>query len=182
MSREDLKKYFEILELSSHASLQDIKNAYLRLKKLYSSDSIVLMPLGDEFPERKRKKILNQIEEAYARLLFYFKSEPQRDILPSEIPVSEKVSFEENMDYPSFSGQALKEIREKRGIELSEISNQLKLRIELLKNIENEKFEALPEEAYLRTQLKNYAACLSLNHEKVVEDYLRRYKEWKDKI
>ncbi len=65
------------------------------------------------------------------------------------------------------------------GIELIEISKQLKLRAELLKAMEEEKFEVLPEEIYLKTHLKNIAACLDLKPGKVVDDYLGRFREWK---
>lgn len=56
MPREEMKKYLDILELGPSASLSDVKNAYSRLKKLYSEDSLALAPLADEFPEKKRKR------------------------------------------------------------------------------------------------------------------------------
>jgi curved DNA-binding protein CbpA len=45
MTRENLKRYFEILELDSDASFSEVKNAYFRLKRLYSTDSIVIAPI-----------------------------------------------------------------------------------------------------------------------------------------
>jgi cytoskeletal protein RodZ len=45
--------------------------------------------------------------------------------------------------------------------------------------MEEEKFEVLPEEIYLKTHLKNIAACLDLKPGKVVDDYLGRFREWK---
>lgn len=58
---------------------------------------------------------------------------------------------------------------------------ETKIRKEILKNIELEKFEDLPQEIYLRGHVRSYAKYLSLNPKKVVDDYLRNYKAWKDK-
>lgn len=68
MSKEDLKKYYEILELSPEATAVEVKNAYLHLKKLYSSDSMAIFPLAEEMTETRRQEILAQIEEAYIAL------------------------------------------------------------------------------------------------------------------
>jgi curved DNA-binding protein CbpA len=181
MTRDDLKKYFEVLELSPDASLRDVKNAYLRLKKVYSGDSIVLAPLAEEFSEKKRKKILQQLEGAYAKLSAAFKDKPPAATLrfADQVDTEGTTPEEEIIAHRNFSGPILKEIREKMGVELSEISKQLKLRVELLKNFEEETYAALPEEIYLKVHLKNYATCLHLNPTKVVDDYLVRYLAWK---
>jgi curved DNA-binding protein CbpA len=186
MPEKNYEKYFEILELRPEASLDEIKNSYMRLKKLYASDSMVLAPLAEEFPERKRKKILNQIEVAYSRLLALHQNTHSITLPAAKIhsPTPQGIpeeSGEIQSEHPDFNGHAIREIREKLGIELSEISQQLKLRVELLRSIENENFEALPEETYLKTHLKNYALCLNLNPNQVVEGYIRYYREWKDK-
>ena len=78
-----------------------------------------------------------------------------------------------------YSGPALRRSRERQNIDLIEISKLLKLRSELLKALEEERYEMLPEEIYLKTHLKNIAACLRLKPAKVVEDYLGRFHEWK---
>jgi lipopolysaccharide export system ATP-binding protein len=78
MSREQYKKYLEILELRPDASLAEIKKSYLHLKRLYSTDSIVISPIAEEFPEEKRKEILQQIENAYANLLSLLEMEDKK--------------------------------------------------------------------------------------------------------
>ncbi len=182
MVKDELKKYFETLELPPDASLRDIHNSYLRLKKLYAGDSIVLAPLGEEFPEKKRKKVLDEIEEAYVKILTAKKDEPSRTaFLFEDAPPQEKASEPEKaVDFPA-TGPILRKIRENAGIDLDEISKELKLRVELLKNLEEERFEALPEAIYLRVHLKNYALLLGLNPAKVTDDYLQRYQAWKKK-
>ena len=183
MVKDELKKYFEMLELPPDASLRDIHNSYLRLKKLYAGDSIVLAPLGEEFPEKKRKKVLDEIEEAHLKLLAAKKDEPSRTAFLFEDALSpEKASSqpEKAVDLPT-TGPSLRKIREKAGVDLSEISKELKLRIELLKSLEEERFEALPEAIYLKVHLKNYAVFLGLNPAKVIDEYLQRYQAWKKK-
>jgi hypothetical protein len=175
MGREELKRHYEALELPPDAPLREVHTAFFRLKKLYSGDSIVLDPLGEEFPDKKRKKVLEQIEEAYARILASRKGEPPRaQPLFSDVPPAETGLNAESLGGP-FSGPLLRKLRERQGVELSEISKELKLRIELLRAIEEERFEALPEPIYLKVHLKGYAAILRLDPALVTDDYLRRY-------
>lgn len=181
MSREDFKRYYEILELSPDAPLSEIKNAYLRLKKLYSTDSIVISPIVHEFSKKKRREVLKQIEEAYKKLMVLLEDE-QSQLIQNEKPFpSSDVPEEENIDSTIFGGHELKQIREKRGIKLYEIALDTKIRMELLKNIEFENFDALPSETYLKGHLMNYASFLLLNPKKVADDYIKKYKEWKNK-
>jgi lipopolysaccharide export system ATP-binding protein len=83
MSKEEYQKYLEILELNPKASLAEIKKSYLHLKRLYSTDSIAISPIAEEFPEEKRKEILIQIEEAYNNLLALLEKE-DKNILKKE--------------------------------------------------------------------------------------------------
>jgi hypothetical protein len=182
MPQEDLKKYFDVLELSPSATLRDVHNAYLRLKGLYSGDSIVLEALGEEFPEKRRKKVLRQVEDAYAKLQTALKSvSAKTNPMMTGEPPAEKSPQEKAIEFTSFSGPVLREIRESLGIRLDDLSKLLKLRVELLKNIEAEKFDALPEATYLKGQVKSLAGCLFLNPDKVAADYLKRYRERKKK-
>jgi hypothetical protein len=175
MGQAELKIYFEILELSPEASLHDIHAAYLRLKKIYGAESPALAPHAEEFPESRRQAVLAQVDLAYARILAAKKTESSRPSpLFSDIPPSQKSGGTPEAAIRPFSGPALRRIRERAEVELAEISRELKLRVELLKNIEDEKFESLPEPIYLKAHLKNYAAFLGLDPGQVVEDYLQR--------
>ena len=65
MNLEEKKNYYEVLEVSSEATLQEIHNAYLRSKNAYSGDSAALYSL---MSQEECQKILDQIEDAYSIL------------------------------------------------------------------------------------------------------------------
>lgn len=180
MPREEYKRYFDILEIDPEASPLEIRNAYIRLKKLYSSHSIVISPIADEFPKKRRQEVLQQIEEAYSRLLDLLKDEQREDLYHEK---SSAPGGPEEKKAPGlfYSGEALKQIRERIGIQLFDVALDTKIRVELLQNIELEKFDALPPEVYLKGHLHNYASYLMLDPKKVAEDYLKRYRAWKSK-
>jgi len=177
--RENYEKYFKILEISPDASLFEIKHAYLRLKKLYSTESPVIAPIAEEFPKKRRREILKEIEEAYSKIIALLENE-QESIYDDEPSVSGEISKEGRTERISFSGPVLKQIRERLGIQLHEVALDTKIRVEHLENIENERFETLPPEPYLKGHIKTFASFLLLNPTKVVEDYLKRYREWKE--
>jgi len=179
MRRPDLAACYAVLEIPADAPLRDVHAAFLRLKKLYSGESIATAPLGEEFPEERRRTVLAEIEEAYARILAGRKAEPVRpDPLFSDAWGGERGEPGPGGEGP-YRGPLLRRLRERAGIELSEISRELKLRVELLRALEEERFEALPQDIYLKVHLKNYAAFLRLDPAQVAEDYLQRYREWK---
>jgi len=181
MSRKNLKRYFETLELDSDASLSEIKNAYFRLKRLYSTDSMVITPIADEFSKKRRLGVLKQIEEAFTKLNEELKDEHHKSAhFGKPGTASENDSEGEEVDSVSFSGDVLRQIREKRGIHLYEVALDTKIRVEILESIEHERFDALPQEVYLKGHVSNYARYLLLDPRKVADDYISRYKAWKD--
>jgi flagellar biosynthesis protein FlhG len=179
MSDKELKIYFDILEISPDATVLEIRNAYIRLKKLYSSDSVVISPIADEFSKKERQRILQQVEDAYGKLMESFKDRPGI-ISNHRRPVAQgSESVEEGTERESYSGPKLKQLREEMGIQLFEVSLDTKIRMELLENIEQEKFDCLPPEVYLKGHLINFASYLLLDSKKVADDYVSRYRAWK---
>jgi curved DNA-binding protein CbpA len=188
MSDKNRERDLEVLELGPHASLIEVKNAYLRLKRLYTGDSALLSPIAQDLSEDKRLRILLEIEEAYQRLLASFYDEAHRPQggggpatggrPPAAFGASrqEKTSSAEEL---TFSGPVLKRVRESLGLPLHLIFHTTKIRVEQLEAIEEENFAKLPDEAYLKVHLMAYAGHLSLNAKKVVQDYLKRYADWK---
>lgn len=62
---EEKRNYYEVLEVSPSASLQEIHNAYKRAKNAYSGDSVALYSL---MTTDECDAIVQQIEEAYSIL------------------------------------------------------------------------------------------------------------------
>ncbi len=170
MTEPNLDQCYRTLELAPGASLTEIKNAYLRLKRLFSEESPLLKVVTSDFPPEKRSAILAEVEDAYRQILASFK-------VPAEgrAPLADRESGRD--DVPS--GAGLKRRREMRGLSLQGIFQVTKIRIEILENIEAENFESLPDESFLKNHLTQYARALGLDPKDVLGFYLERYHEWR---
>ena len=159
--------------------MSDVKRAYSHLKELYSTESIVTSPIIDEFSEDNRQEILDQIEDARIKLMEYFQDRvaESENKKVSSIEVNKLDAEFKNIE--SFTGEILKQVRERMGIELSDIALATKIRSQYLEDIEREKFKALPPEVYTRGFVVDYARYLQLDPERVARDYMSRYKEWR---
>jgi len=71
-----------------------------------------------------------------------------------------------------YRGKALRQIRERMGIDLKAISLETKISTKVLEYIEEEALENLPPMVYLKSFLKGYARSLGLDPQRVVEEYL----------
>ena len=181
MAEEDYSRYYEMLELDKNATLTDVKRAYLHLKELYSTESIVTSPIMDEFPDGNRNEILDLIEDARRKLTEMFENEENEKEVAGDtrsVSVGQLDSEFENVEL--FSGEVLSQIRERLGIEISDIAIATKIRAKYLESIELEKFDALPPAVYTRGFVVDYARFLQLDAEQVAKDYMGRYKEWKE--
>jgi len=125
--KKDYKKYFEILEVSPDASISDVRKSYLRLKDLYSTESIVSLPLQDEIPDKRKNEILQQIEEAYHNLLVLYDDEDILNKHKRKSPHFNKELKKAISDISFFDGQALRQIRERLKMDLREISLATKI-------------------------------------------------------
>ena len=81
-------------------------------------------------------------------------------------------------DIADFSGQTLKDIREKLKVSLEEVYEETKIRIPTLQNLETENFPDLPPEVYVKGFVKSYARRLSLDPVATARIYMEKYHEW----
>jgi flagellar biosynthesis protein FlhG len=190
MSIKDIKDqtYYEVLEVSHTATPKQIQKAYEQAKETFDVDSVAIYSL---FSEEGVKEIQEAIEEAYRILMdegmrrSYDQSHSQRmDGLSTEEPSEAQEVSEEKKTCLSFTGlsfsaegevyrgKALKQVREKMGVESETISKETKISIKTLEWIEEEAFEKLPPLVYLKGFLKSYAQSLGLDPQKVIEDYI----------
>jgi cytoskeletal protein RodZ len=74
-------------------------------------------------------------------------------------------------------GPALRKAREHRGLTLDEAARDTKLRTDLLSALEDEDFDALLGDVYVRGALRTYAQYLGLSPDKVVAAYARHAED-----
>lgn len=73
-----------------------------------------------------------------------------------------------------WTGEALRQVRETRGLTLQQVAERTKVTRHHLENIEGERFGALPAPVYLRGILLSLARELRLDGQKVARSYLDR--------
>lgn len=70
-------------------------------------------------------------------------------------------------------GATLRDTRNRRKIDLSEVEAATKIRPRFLRAMENEEWEVLPGGAYTRSFIRTYASYLGLDGERLAEEYRR---------
>ena len=78
-------------------------------------------------------------------------------------------------------GEYLKRKREGLNIPIKDASEKLKIKISYLEDLENNNYEELPPDVYVKGFIKSYAQLIGLNPEKMVDIY-NREKNIKNKI
>jgi cytoskeleton protein RodZ len=73
-------------------------------------------------------------------------------------------------------GAALKEERERQGLDLDALEQRTKIRSRYLRALENEDWDILPGPAYVRAFLRTYAEALGLDGEAIVDDYREEFE------
>jgi hypothetical protein len=155
----------EILELGAAATPAEVRKAYLFLKDLYSTESIVTIPLEDELSPEAQRQIVERIEEAYRQLTGTERAAPAGEKRPP-LRIESDVAF---------TGPLLRQLREQLGIDLRELARATHIQGQYLDDIEKENFTALPVYVYTRGYVANYASHLGLDPARVTADYMRRF-------
>ena len=177
MNTEDTNKYYAVLELPSDASFSDVKKKYQHLKTFYSGDSMELDALDGDAPFQKKQSILAELDHAYDRLKYLLGCQEPMQQLPDRLPVDMSDDIKDYLSsVTAFSGPVLKDIRERMGIALEDISAVTKIQKRYLEEIEAEQFLSIRAEVYLRGYVIEYARYLSLDPQKVAADYIKRYR------
>ncbi len=70
-------------------------------------------------------------------------------------------------------GSTLREARNRRKIELSEVEAATKIRVRYLRALENEEWDVLPGGSYTRSFIRTYAGFLGLDGERLADEYRR---------
>jgi transcriptional regulator with XRE-family HTH domain len=70
-------------------------------------------------------------------------------------------------------GATLREARNRRKLDLSEVEQAIKIRVRYLRAIENEDWDVLPGGAYTRAFIRTYAVYLGLDGDRLADEYRR---------
>ena len=79
------------------------------------------------------------------------------------------------------SGEFLRKAREASGVDLRTISQETKIGVTMLGDIEDERLDRLPAAVYLRNFVQQFARCLGLEDERVARSYLARIRRFQSK-
>lgn len=71
-----------------------------------------------------------------------------------------------------YTGPSLRQLREQCGISLEQLADRSKIRVQILKALEEENIKELPATVYIKGFLSVYVKLLGLNEQEVIEDYL----------
>lgn len=75
-------------------------------------------------------------------------------------------------------GTILREARNRRKVELSEVEAATRIRFRYLRAIEDEEWDVLPGGVYTRGFIRTYASFLGLDGDRLVEDYRESVEPW----
>ena len=171
MIREDCRHHFEVLELPLEADLSEVRKAYLLLKELYTTESIVTMSVADEVSEEQQEVILREIEEAFQAISSLFNEEKNAIV---------KFIDEVVAGITVFDGPTLQEIRRKLNISLDDVAMATRVQQSHLVNVEEENFKELPVPVYTRGFVMNYARFLGVDPEIVANSYMEKFRQWQE--
>ena len=73
-------------------------------------------------------------------------------------------------------GQALREARTRKRVDMSQVESATKIRAKYLRALENEEWDALPGPTFVKTFLRTYAEYLGIDARSLVEEYKLRYE------
>ncbi len=72
-------------------------------------------------------------------------------------------------------GSSLRQARERRGLQLADVQRETRIRARYLQALEEERFELLPGEAYVKGFLRSYADFLGLVPQLYLDEYAERF-------
>src|SRR3954469_17913117 len=72
-------------------------------------------------------------------------------------------------------GSSLREARLRQGLDLPEVEQATKIRGKYLRALEDEQFDVLPAQTYVKGFLRNYAEYLGLDGQLYVDEFNSRY-------
>ena len=174
------RNYYEIMELPYHATWEEIRMAYELAKNTYGENAMASYSL---FDDGERSLILDKVEEAYQVLSDPAKRRKYDAVLNAATPRLETAPASPSpppTEEPlpdAVTGKVMKALREKKGISLEDIADATRINLHYLESLEQDRFDFLPAEVYVRSYLKQYARMIRCE-DQIVERYMKGYHTW----
>ena len=163
-SKEERDKIIEDIENAFATLTNDKKRAAYDQMLVDSGQVETLIPSREKqyasAPQSSTHESVNEIQ-LYSRVKEKRLTEDVKS-LADEILLKERLS-----------GNDLKKLRKAVDVKIIEIQHITKIRTSVLKAIEENRFEELPPDTYLRSFLKSYAKILQINPQKIIDGYLK---------
>ncbi|MGD2088462.1 MAG: helix-turn-helix transcriptional regulator [Candidatus Aminicenantes bacterium] len=153
-----------------------------------NSFEIVSTDIDKDRIEKKRDKKKTAWDESlFDKDITEIKEELTKDLtrdIKEELTIVPKKPGDEptekkGVEALKIKGRSLRKVREKLGFGIHEIAVKTKINYKILVNIEKERFAKLPDAGHLRYYLSTYAGALFLDPQKVADQYMKRYRQWK---
>jgi len=155
--------------------IEDIKNAFSTLtddQKRAAYDQMLVDSGHVEtlIPSREKKYISTPLSSTHTSVNeSHLYSRVKEKLLMEDVKtLSDEILLKERL-----SGDDLKKLRKAVDVKIQEIQHITKIRTSVLKAIEENRFEELPPDTYLRSFLRSYAKILQINPQKIIDGYLK---------
>ena len=186
--------HYEILEVRRGAAPEEIERAYRLVLATYAEDSLAgysvfeegdaaairesielaYRTLADPTARKSYDTALSRSEAATARAGAELPTGSAGFSAPETRPETLDALDEFDEDSGDFDGSRLRRARLRQGVELIEIAGVTKVNPTYLSFIEEERFDDLPANVYVRGFVMGYATCLGLDAQRVVRSYMKR--------
>ena len=182
---------YDVLGVPRGASEEDVRRAYKRQREHYAVGNLPLVSLLDD--EQVRAEAA-RVQEAYDTILdpvrrraydlSTFPEVEQEDVVELS-PVEESQEqlllqaelARELHPEAEYSGELLRKVRESLGVGLEDISSSTRIAVGHLFAIEEERYDELPAQVYVRGFVQQLARYLKLDPSQVSKTYLRRMND-----
>jgi len=177
-SNESLGSYSFFTETERKEILAELERAYLTLidsrsRSEYDRELISQGRMNEERQYRDKMK---------TSVPFYLFKRDHSSLSPTihtDSTAGEDPSLRAILDRDTITGEDLKTIRGKKGFTLEHISFQSKVTMAALKAIEEDRFDLLPPQVYVKGFLRSYARSLAVDPDHLARAYLKHMSECK---
>ena len=186
--------HYEILEVRRGAAPEEIERAYRLAMATYAEDSLAgysvfedgdaaviregielaYRTLADPTARESYDSALSRGEVGAAPTDTEFPASAAALATPEPQPETLDALDEADEETGDFDGARLRRTRLRQGVELDEIAGVTKVNPTYLAFIEEERFEDLPANVYVRGFVMGYATCLGLDAQRVARSYMKR--------